>query len=35
MGNDFHLKDGFRMYHGDTVPGRFAQHADGRIEEMS
>ena len=34
MGNDFHLKDGFRMYHGDTVPG-FPGHPHRGFETVT
>lgn len=34
MGNDFHMKDGFRMYHGDTVPG-FPGHPHRGFETVT
>ena len=34
MGNDFHMKDGFRMYHGQTVPG-FPGHPHRGFETVT
>lgn len=34
MGNDFHMKDGFRMYHGKTVPG-FPGHPHRGFETVT